>query len=55
MEYPKNLIEFEKIFASEQQCEEYLINLRWEDGFKCPNCKNNEYWILSRHRVGCKN
>ena len=55
MEYPKNLIEFEKMFSSEQQCEEYLINLRWKDGFKCPNCEYNEYWILSRHRVGCKN
>jgi len=54
MEYPRNIIEFEKMFSSEKQCEEYLISLRWPNGFICPSCQHTEYWILSRHRIGCK-
>jgi transposase-like protein len=54
MAFPKNIIEFEKMFSDEKQCEEYLINLRWTNGFKCQFCSHNEYWLLSRHRIGCK-
>lgn len=32
-DYPRNIIEFEKRFNSEQECRKYLFKLRWLDGF----------------------
>ncbi len=37
---PRNIIEFEKQFSSEQKCREYLFNLRWPEGLKCPKCQH---------------
>ena len=25
-------------FATEEACREYLVQLRWPDGFRCPRC-----------------
>lgn len=30
--YPMDLIEFEKEFNTEEQCREYLLKLRYENG-----------------------
>lgn len=54
MAYPLTQMEFEKMFSNEQQCLEYLIGLRWKDGYVCKDCGNNQYWLLSRKRIGCK-
>ena len=37
-DYPRNLREFDRRFASEEACREYLRQLRWPDGFRCPRC-----------------
>ena len=37
-DYPRNLKEFDVRFASEEACREYLMQLRWPDGFRCPRC-----------------
>ena len=34
---PRSLLEFQQLFASEDQCTAYLHNLRWPTGFVCPN------------------
>src|ERR1700694_3446663 len=36
--YPRNLKEFDTRFGSEEACREYLLHLRWPDGFRCPRC-----------------
>ena len=54
MAYPLTQMEFEKMFSNEQQCLEYLIDLRWKDGYVCTDCGNNQYWLLSRRRISCK-
>ena len=36
--YPRTLEEFEGRFATEQACREYLMQLRWPQGFVCPRC-----------------
>ena len=36
--YPRNLKEFDLRFRSEEACREYLLELRWPDGFCCPRC-----------------
>ena len=37
-DYPRTLEEFEGRFATEQACCEYLMQLRWPQGFVCPRC-----------------
>jgi transposase-like protein len=54
MGYPKNQIEFEKIFSTEEKCLSYLISIKWEQGFECKNCGSKEYWVASRKRMKCK-
>lgn len=54
MSYPLNQMEFEKLFSDEAKCFEYLITLKWADGFKCPACDYSEYWITSRKHMMCK-
>jgi hypothetical protein len=44
-DYPTNLLEFEKRFATEQACRQYFQKLRWPDGFQCPNCGNKIYFF----------
>ncbi len=51
--YPKNIMEFEKRFSSEQECRKYLFELRWPDGFKCPDCLHEKAWITSRGLYHC--
>jgi len=36
--YPRDLVEFERQFCSENACLEYLRQIRWRDGFLCPGC-----------------
>lgn len=54
MEVPQHQLEFEKMFSSEAQCEQYIVKQKWEDGFICPHCKHNEYWNQTRRRLCCR-
>ncbi|MDR2662211.1 MAG: transposase, partial [Treponema sp.] len=36
-EYPMTFEEFTSRFSTEEQCREYLVELRWPNGFRCPN------------------
>ncbi len=38
MRKPPSLLEFEKRFADEASCAEYLFEQRWPEGFVCPTC-----------------
>lgn len=46
-----NLLEFEERFRTEQQCIDYLRELRWPNGFVCPNCGHDDGYRLSRHAL----
>ena len=54
MGIPSRQLEFEKMFSNESQCEEFIINLKWENGFICPQCSNNSYWKQTRRRLCCQ-
>ena len=47
-DYARTLMEFEKKFSSEEACREYLIELRWPDGMRCPKCETEKMWKMSR-------
>ncbi len=49
-----NQMEFEKKFSDEAKCFQYLVNLKWPEGYVCILCKNREYWITKRKKLVCK-
>ena len=52
-EYPRMILEFEGRFASEEACREYLVSLRWPDGFRCPGCGGSRAWWTGRRLLHC--
>ena len=52
-DYPKTLIEFEARFSSEENCRDYLFQLRWPDGFCCPRCNHKKAWPISTVLFQC--
>ena len=50
-----SIIDFQKKFSSEDQCREFLFELRFPQGFVCPECGCTEYYhIKKRHTYQCK-
>lgn len=52
-DYPKTLMEFESRFSTEKECREYLFQIRWPDGFRCPRCEGTEYWPVRSILLQC--
>lgn len=52
-DYPTNLMEFESRFAGEEACREYLFQLRWPEGFRCPRCDGRKAWPTERGLWHC--
>lgn len=53
-DFPKNLTEFRDRFSTEQSCIDYLIALRWPNGFECPVCRNQENRRTARGLFECR-
>lgn len=52
--FPRTLPEFEARFGTETACREYLVGLRWPEGFRCPRCGNPDFWINQRQLMVCR-
>lgn len=57
-DFPRSLIEFQRRFPDERACAEYLEQVRWPDGFRCPACGHAKGWELvgkafTRECAGC--
>ncbi len=37
-DYPQTITEFEARFSREAECRDYLVRMRWPEGFRCPGC-----------------
>ncbi|MFV0266758.1 MAG: transposase, partial [Draconibacterium sp.] len=35
-------------FQTEENCWDYLFQMRWPDGFVCPRCKSEEHWLTGK-------
>ena len=46
-DYPRDLLELEARFSTEEACRAYLRRLRWPDGFRCPRCTGRKAWPAS--------
>ena len=45
-DYPKDLQEFDARFGTEAACRDYLMKLRWPEGFVCPHCEGMKAWAV---------
>lgn len=52
-DYPKTILDFEQRFATEEACREYVVQLRWPEGFCCPRCGHGKVWIMKRGLYWC--
>lgn len=52
-DYPRTLMEFEVRFSTEESCRDYLFQLRWPDGFRCPRCKDEKAWTIGTMLFQC--
>lgn len=53
-DYPVTLLDFEKRFATEAACRQYLEEIRWPEGFRCPSCNHPSGWRTSREQWFCR-
>lgn len=51
--FPKTLVEFEERFATEAACRDYLTQVRWPHGWRCPNCDHDKAWATARGLWHC--
>ena len=51
--YPPTLMNFEQMFPTEESCRHYLEQIRWPDGFVCPDCSSKQAWVRSRGLWTC--
>lgn len=56
--FPTSLRQFQRQFASEEACQEYLAACRWPEGFACPRCGHRRAYPMVKHRrwrcVACR-
>ena len=56
--FPKSLPEFQRQFATEDACRQYLAASRWPDGFVCARCGGRDAYVLVDQRrwqcTGCR-
>jgi transposase-like protein len=53
-DYPKTMMDMENRFNTEAACIEYLLQLRWPDGFLCPRCEGRDAWHVRRGLYHCR-
>lgn len=53
IDFPRNLVEFNKRFSTEEACRLYLGKIRWPDGFRCPGCRSSKAWQTNRGNLFC--
>lgn len=53
MNYPADQMDFEEMFKTEQDCIDYLVSLRWPNGFECPQCGSIRFWKKNKDRFEC--
>lgn len=41
-------------FSTEEDCLNYLFNIRWGNGYSCPRCECKEKWQVSNNKYKCR-
>ena len=51
--YPRTPEEFDALFSTDEGCRDYLLRLRWPDGFRCPRCGGTKPWPVGSVLFQC--
>ena len=51
--FPTNVRQFQRQFATEEACQEYLAACRWPEGFVCPRCGHRRAYAVANRRWQC--
>lgn len=51
--YPKDFQEFLLQFKTDDDCWNYIFEIRWPDGFTCPKCRSDKFWITEKKLIHC--
>ena len=51
--YPKDFQEFLNQFKDEEDCWNYIFELRWPNGYSCSRCNSNKYWLTEKRLIHC--
>ena len=46
-----NLLLFQEEFKTSEDCQRWLFNTRWPNGYKCPNCGHEKYLQISTRNL----
>lgn len=52
-DYPRDLLDFEARFSTDAACRDYLVGLRWPEGFRCPRCRHDRGWPVRGVYLEC--
>ena len=56
LEKPSSLLDFVRMFTTDEACAEYLFRVRHTNGFVCPKCSSQKGWpIAGRGVIECNN
>ena len=56
LEKPSSLLDFVRMFTTDEACAEYLFRVRHTNGFVCPRCSSQKGWpIAGRGVIECSN
>lgn len=52
LKYPGTLMEFQKMFQTEEDCAQYLYKCRWPKQFVCPKCnkESDKPYLISKYK-----
>lgn len=55
VDYPCTFEDFDRWFADETLCRNYLYRVRWPNGYRCPKCESDgPPWVTSRGYLHCR-
>ena len=46
-----SFMQFKNLFNSEDACRDHLFKIRWPNGFKCPKCGHETYYVISSRNL----
>lgn len=52
--FPTTLAEFQRRFSTERSCRDYLVRVRWPEGFACSRCGGTQAWVVGLRRLRCR-
>ena len=46
-----NLLQFQAKFRTDKNCHDFLLKIKWPNGYKCPKCNHSDYYTTSTRRL----